>query len=309
VKIFYLALLLFSVITKAEVHHHFHIGNEETLSKSVCLRKEPFEIQELEEWLRVQDWSERIPQININGINFINESKVLLDSFNELTTFFNIKNNPGERRTFESGCKSILCAMKEIFGNETGVQILHIYHRYGFNASHMRQHSAISASWRKEELDAVILALSDFPNGFFPMNQVYPLYHYRRDFESKVVASSAIRVFSLWNKESKLRRRSSIFHEIAHVVSRIGHRGIEKGYDRSQEWLNLAHWEKKGRNYYIQTKKEERYYPWEDFAESVSAYRYAGSFLKERSPLRYEKIKAFLFYNKEYLNEDSCAAI
>lgn len=285
---------------------------DNTLKTAHCLRITPFTEEEMQNWLRSKTSPTKISE-TINGIHFENETPENLNTFRLLTSKLDILDNPipSKTKNFKSNCKNVNCALKEIFGS-TGTQLQFMHQKFGFNGSHLAYDEA--SRWKKEQLDTALLALSDYPEGLLPQEKNQQFVHAPPGYgEEGILANATITVFDAWDSKSPEYQRSTIFHEVAHFFA------SQTGIDESEKWMSKSGWEKTSR--VIDGKKitqSEAIYPytivsdygmtneWEDFAESVVAYRYNPSLLKEVDPDKFELLKKFVFDNVDYSSEASC---
>ncbi|WPU65486.1 hypothetical protein [Peredibacter starrii] len=289
-------------------------ATQNEIKNANCLRKNPFSVSEMSDWLRSHETKARLNK-NINGINFENETPENLEAFYHLTTYVDILGNadPKKNKMRTSTCKKVDCALKEIFGPEIGVQLHFMQARFGLNGSHIVRED--SAPWKKEELDTVLLAISDFPEGVMPFEKSRTLVHAPRGMNSdRTLANATIMIFDLWNTQSPEQGRSTIVHELAHAIG-----GVTQ-IDQSTEWMEQGGWVSAGKmkdgkleikaktsrpetavSKYGMTNERE------DFAESVVAYRYSPAHLKEKSPEKYYLIKNTIFDGVEYTSTKACA--
>lgn len=284
------------------------------IQKANCLRKEPFTIDEMNDWMSKNQSPYKISK-SINGINFKDESPESLDAFYYLTTTleFGGAPDPKKKRTFKSSCTKVDCALKEIFGPEVGVQLKFMQQKYGMNGSHLVEDA--TSPWMKPELDTILLALSDFPDGLFPVEKSRPIVHVARGLNNdNTLANAVINIYDLWNQQSPEIARSTITHELGHVIAR--HSGI----DTSPEWMSKGGWavrtKVKGNEKIVvqnNSSKPETMVSeygmtneWEDFAESVVAYRYNPELLKHQSPEKYRMVSETVFDGIEYTSKESC---
>ena len=282
-----------------------------------CSRKTPFSTTEMSAWL-ASNQSVQNKSRKIHGVSFENESEENLKSFEYLTkatTFFGDP-DPKSQKTFTSNCKKVECAVKEIFGTKTGIQLLFMHRKFGMNGSHITKPNR--SSWKSSELDTVLLALTDFPEGILPAEVNRPLTHFKRGYlpgyaSDNTIANATIEVFDLWDSQSPEEKRYSLLHELGHNL------GGMAGADDSQKWLNMSGWVPQTK--VVDGKKETEYKLTrpdsiiskygltnnaEDFAEAVSAYRYNPQKLKSISPEKYNFIKEVIFDNVEYTSEEAC---
>ncbi len=282
-----------------------------------CSRKTPFTVPEMSSWL-AKNQSAQVNSKKIAGISFENESDENLKSFDYLTKAVNFfgEADPKAQKTFTSNCKKVECAVKEIFGPKTGVQLLFMHRKFGMNGSHITR--ANRSSWKSAELDSVLLSLSDFPEGILPAEANRPLTHFKRGYlpmyaSENVIANASIEVFDLWDSQSPEEKRYALFHELGHNL------GGMSGADDSKKWLNMSGWVQETK--VVDGKKETEFKPTkpetiiskygltnnaEDFAETVSAYRYNAKKLKSISPEKYNFVKEVIFDNVEYTSEEAC---
>ncbi len=111
-----------------------------------------------------------------------------------------------------------------------------------------------------------------------------------------------------WFKYSSDRRVAIIFHELAHALSDA----IAK-LDTSLIWRNVdGGWYKNERNrlepvdFKTHTSEYSSSHYFEDFAESVAAYRIDPTYLKKISLKKYTFIKDTVFLGQEFLTESDC---
>ncbi|WP_408098425.1 hypothetical protein ACJVC5_05810 [Peredibacter sp. HCB2-198] len=265
----------------------------------------------MSDWLKSNESTIRINK-KINGISFENESPENLETFFHLTTSVDFLGEPDPKKikNFSSTCKKVDCALKEIFGPEIGVQLHFMQRRFGLNGSHIVKEN--TSAWKKDELDTVLLAISDFPEGVIPFEKSRTLIHAPRGLDSgNTLANATIMIFDLWNTQSPENRRATIVHELAHAMG-----GVTE-VDESTEWMRQGGWTTPGKVkdgvLYRETSKPETAVSEygmtnerEDFAESVVAYRYNPTHLKEKSPEKYYFIKDTVFDGVEYTSEKAC---
>lgn len=297
------------------------VGLNPNLFSAPCLKKTPFTLEEMNEWL-LKNKSLKSKSKVIHGISFENETPENLESFEKLSTALDFFNQPEPSRQikFTSSCKKVECAVKEIFGDKAGIQLLFMHQKFGMNGSHLvkTNHSA----WKTNELDTVLLALSDFPPGLLPAEKNRQLNHFKRGLvppyppyaSPKTLANALIEVYDLWDKKSPEIQRYTFFHELGHNLATLAGNA-----DMNSKWMEFSGWTKSTK---IENgEKVEQYFagqpekifsgygrtnPEEDFAESVAAYRYDANNLKKISPQKYHFIKEIIFDNVEYTSADSC---
>lgn len=285
------------------------------IRNAACTRDEPFSEQEMNNWLAENAGTQNKNE-TIAGISFEGESQENLTAFKRLVTAVNFYGHVDQTQPqFSSQCKKVKCAVDEIFG-ETGTQTLFMLRKFGFNGSHIAHHRDADA-WKKSELDEVLLALSDFPSSVLPMQDNRKLIHFKRGYMrtggEHTIANAVIEIFDVWNEENKEMRRYTIAHEVGHYIAG------ESDVDETDYWKSLSDWSSRtviedgervtqyeaGRQRTL-VSRYAKSNPSEDFAESVSAYRYNPSRLKDKSPEKYDLIKNVIFNGVEYTSNERC---
>jgi hypothetical protein len=202
-------------------------------------------------------------------------------------------------------------AIEKVFGKEIGPRLLYLALRFHVNASHFQTDKA--SPWRAEELDTVLLALSDLPKHLAPLPAKYAdtpyqkLVHYRRgevaENDPLTSANAHIHLFDLWNDETPFSRRATVVHEIAHTLQSL--------ISSEKNWISFSPWATPSgfrggpsSASFVTAYAMENHF--EDFAESVVVYRYRPQWLKKRSPEKYEYLRDVIFSGVEYIDETSC---
>lgn len=252
------------------------------------------------------------------GINFKDESPVLIKTFKEFTKL--MPSTPAH----SSKCEKVLCAMEAIWGRELAKKILYIKLKHNFNASEFGYEN--SDKFTINEINDVILGLDDLPEHLIPLGQSNQrLSRFKRGYVLKVesksgekesntpvvdtIANSTVLLFDGWSKRPSAERQYAIFHELAHNISN------KKGLlDVSPEWLKLSEWVKKGDSWKSGNTKclisgYSKDIPMDDFAESVSAYRYNPGPLKKKCPEKYKFIQDKVFGGIEYTDSALCMSV
>ncbi|UOE99941.1 hypothetical protein [Bdellovibrio reynosensis] len=249
----------------------------------------------------------------VNGITFKNEKADLVQFFTDLHKLdLSLRDKP--ELNFSSNCDKVLCAVKEIYGNTEGPQLLYLLKTFGFNGSHLR--SKYASAWHSDELNEILQALFDYPLSLYPVSYNKRLVHFTRGmgFGPMVIANASIEIFDPWNDLSFPERQQTFLHELGHTLS------YKSKLDVSEEWLKVAGWKaykaQKNKISYTQyqlidpSKAVSEYgmeNPSEDFAETVVAYRFTGAKLKTHQPHKYSFMKNKVFYGQEYLPETQCS--
>lgn len=255
---------------------------------------------------------------DIHGVRFVAERPLLLEAFRKLTTMrdtLGYQEEPSaqvdlqNRFSINPACSKVLCAVEKIWGPEMGKKILFLELAFNVNASELSIDG--TSRFTPEELNDVILAINDVPKELrsWP-RQNQPIVRYERGkmpyFHegTKTEADAGIMLYDRWASKSSTGRQYVVFHEIAHNISR--HLG---NLDESPEWFEKSGWVKLGEDWshgkeYCAVSNYGARHPDEDFAETLSAYRYNGKALKKRCPEKYEFAKKRVFHGREFLEQD-----
>lgn len=246
------------------------------------------------------------PLVNaeVAGFTFQAQPEPLVSAFRQMTRLL------PSRKGAQASCHDVDCAARTVFGQEVGPRLLLLASVYRYNASAMGAEAA--RPWTAAELDELLAALGDMPASLFPLEDIdyRALVHRRapeapasgRAFELAAHAgegSDGIVFAQGWLKTSAPERRAIVVHELAHEFTRA----------RGQTFNWRAPWsaamatdaraaEATGQpgmaSAYAGTNMDE------DFAESVTAYRYMAPLLKRRAPARYAFLKEWMFDGLEY---------
>ena len=300
---------------KRFVHLHQHVGSRREVAKNSCntkLTTSKIERMILDKAKKGSWWK---TSKESHGIKFEDEYPELIDLFDKLAT------KEGWITTnyqFDSNCKKVLCAVKEIFGRDVGSRILYIMQEYGLNGSHLSFRN--TSNWNKEELDVLLQGLEDLPKGMLPLDDNRSFVRMKRGYtytkynigDGCVGANSEIRFFDCWWEDFHGSNRMSVLaHEVAHYV------GEELAIDDTPEWLSLSGWETE--LYYDSNRKLRSRWsankdacflstygqtkPAEDFAEMFVAYRYSSETLKKECPKKYNFMKDLVFNGIEFTKD------
>lgn len=259
---------------------------------------------------------------SVHGVNFRNESPALIKAFKDFTTqkdsygIYNVI--PGQKQIaseYKIGaeCDKVLCAMERIWGRDYAVKLLYLKLKHNFNSSELAFEN--SDRFTPAELNDVVVGLEDLPPSLIPLGMDNQrLTHFKRGYTLKnysdtTLANAVVMIFDPWDKQSTLRRQYTIFHEMAHNIS-----GKLKDMDESPEWLNLSGWVKKGDDWasspsacHISQYGTKN--PWEDFAESLSAFRYNGAQFRAKCPVKFEFVKRQVFKGVDYTDVKNCSVV
>lgn len=235
------------------------------------------------------------------------------------------------------------CALKGAFDKQ-GQRIAYLRLRYGLNASAYAGAPGVyghdSSFPAERDLEDFLYSAQSFPDlkapdGYLPLldeNGVdtgLNISSRAYNNDDGYVAAAGILFFRTWRKPDRTRenRRYTVFHEVAHVVS------AHLGYlDDTPEWQAISGWETRSK---AKTEKKSgkvthtfekvshaardgcmtSYYgatnPMEDFAESVSAYRFNPKPFRDNPACKakYDFIKDKVFRGQEfYPGESGCTA-
>lgn len=272
----------------------------ELIQGSPCVRLNPYTEAEMKQWI---EQNRKTPDGK--------EDPRLKEAFQLLL---------GPFKPPKSECKTTLCATQDIFGDKQGLQLLYLLERYGINGSHYNRVSKLSDPWTASELDEVILGLAAFPENTVNGKRSTPLVRFKRGklFQDPVTKESdsarvALRngdylyFFDHWNQlDSKEERIYTVTHELGHLLSEWN-----GNYQDSTAWKDISGWKGKDKDWKVSNpekviSKYGKEAPAEDFAESVSAYRFNSRELKARSPEKYKYMKNVVFDGVEYLDDTTC---
>lgn len=252
---------------------------------------------------------------NILGIQFENENELLIKHFANLVDP-KLLRVPGQQASkvnqskIPANCKKVVCAAQALFGKDQALRLLYMMDQYQINGSHLVfEHSS---AWNTKELDTVLASLDDMPAILRKQLDNKPLYHFKRGYtrgSDGVVANAYMEIFDAWNDQSEGEKRYTLFHELAHNLSNV-ERGTE--LDESPEWLAFSKWEKKKDEWIAKdiSHLPSQYAatnPAEDFAESLSAYRYHPNARKILGEEKYQFIKETVFLGMEFDHAKKCA--
>lgn len=294
-----------------------HVGRYPVVGKTTCRIK--YSTKDYEAKIARKDKEAGSAKVSVesHGIKFKNESPELIKIFEKLTTKENFIVSDDEHN-FTSKCDKVLCAVKEIFGDDVGPRILYIHQEYGLNASYLSFRDA--DNWQKDELDLMLWGLEDLPRGMLPLEDNRSFVKMQKGMTYKmysgsggcVGANAELRFFDcLWNNfGSDLNRMAVLAHEVAHFV------GHKLNADNSSEWEDLSGWESEMsfENYDLKTewnKSEDACFfstygqtnPAEDFAEAFVAYRYVADEYKKECPEKYQYLRDKVFNGIEFTKD------
>lgn len=228
----------------------------------------------------------------INGFQFKDESKPLLDAFRDIY--------PSSAPVVSSGCENVLCAVDEIWGRPLGRKILYIRLRHGYNTSEFTRPNA--RRFNDMEINEILETFGDLPpemqnlgrGGNQPMvlagaGETHP-------GNREAAADAGITFYDRWRVDNTtFNRQYGLYHEFAHNM----------GYQNGGDISTTPAWQEMARTCRISEYGNTNSI--EDFAETVVMYRFNGPGLKERCPAKFEYLKANVFRGREYLTEADCS--
>ncbi|WP_413613248.1 hypothetical protein [Bdellovibrio sp. HCB-110] len=253
------------------------------------------------------------------GFKFVNESSFYVKHFKDLV-------EPSENTAEDAQdpkitiarkkCSSVRCALATIMGQEESVKALYLIDKYRLNVAPMKYISA--GYFKNRDLDIILETMSLVPPHLLPLADIQQLTHISSTVkqEENIYADSSILIYDLWNKESADMKKYLLFHEIAHNWSNT----VSQELDESADWFKITGWKKISAfmmvnwehahqgdfSNYPWSSKYASVNSWEDFAESVSAYRFVPEQLLQSSPERYAFIKHRVFGGIEFRDGKNC---
>ncbi|MFN7825538.1 MAG: hypothetical protein ACK5P6_09275 [Pseudobdellovibrionaceae bacterium] len=295
-------------------------ANEQQVQKAVCRNELPKTAREIQLHIQRKKWLDGVEpaDFKVSGIELKSERPELVHAFARLLTPVNaneeIKGLPESfQKTFKvnPSCQKVFCAVQKIFGPEVGPQMLFLMSRFGVNTS---PYSFVNASvFRPDEIYDVLKTF-ELLGTETPFIENQKLIKFKRGYTramygadgNSVLANAGIELFDGWSEKSSLTRQYALYHEFAHNYSNAHF----QDYDSSQSWLKLSGWAGDGRDFKTSialTLKghpfESRYgaeNPFEDFAESLTAYRLNPDHLKRTSEKKYQFIRHLVHDGQEF---------
>lgn len=262
----------------------------------------------------------------VKGARFTKELPALVLAFAKLVTPIDSTTKPElqasddlpKQFTIPKSCEKVLCAAEAVFGKEVGPQMVFLMERFDVNTSPYSNSNA--SLMRSDEIQDVIRTFELVHPDQVPFGSNKKLTKFKRgytlasyDGDGEVLANASIQLFDGWSEQSSLMRQYTLYHEFAHNHSD----NVFSSYDESKTWLGLGNWEKmsesefrslrtssmKGHSY---VSKYGEVNPWEDFAESLSAYRFNPRLLTSTSLSKYNFIKEMVHDGISYESIESC---
>lgn len=243
----------------------------------------------------------------INGASLENENPRLIEVFRALTThegYCPSSSRLGCQRTvtLKPGCVKVACALEGLFGKTEAKRLVYLYDNYGLNGSSLAFSPSYPGeefkNWTSVELDQALIALAEMPavlrSGI--ENRPFVRRNTLRDelplvsSTGFVLADERLSFNDLWAMQPSELKRSEILHEMAHVLD------TRVGISKTPLWQSFSGLVSR---YAAESPKE-------DFAESVTAYRYDPRGLLEASSEKYFFLKTVVFDGREYLYGGKC---
>lgn len=297
-------------------------ANDKDIEKAPCKTKSSPSEEEIVAFIEAKSAGPTQSE-TVHGVRFENEDPLLIKAFRDFTTAkdaFGFKNDKSNQKDIQKEfqvnpeCQKVMCAMEKIWGKDLAYKMMYIRLKHNFNTSEMAFHN--SDRFTPDELNDVLIGLEDVPSHLIPLGKDgQRLTHFKRGYtpaqfeDGKTVANAIVMLFDPWNRKGSWGRQYTIFHEMAHNISTR-----MEDMDESPQWLGLSQWVKKGDEW--QAEKEacfvSRYgkaNPWEDYAESLSAYRYNAKSFKKKCPEKYSFLKDAVFKGIEYTDVGSCSPV
>lgn len=227
--------------------------------------------------------------------------------------------NPQARRgpAADPRCRDLVCAASAAFGADLGSLMMML--AVDYQLVPVLPPRASGLRWTAADLRTVLAAADDLPPSLFPLRE--------EEYRSLVMVDAktlppvagaaamalsgemagAVTLSTLWRRARPSERRASIVHEFAHDFTRargmfLDWRGLwaEAQADDAKE-AQARGLEPEPVSAYAMTNLDE------DFAESVTAYRYRPETLRARQPHRYALLRQWVFDELEYGEAARCA--
>lgn len=314
--------------TPASADIDWWAANAQQVQNAQCRVKYPVTTAEIEKYYRSlpPERGYEAGTTEVSGIALVNERPQLVLALAKLLTpadetekIENLPKNFQTKFKINPTCNKALCAAQKIFGADVGPQMLFLMDKFDVNTSPYSFSNA--DAFNKSEIADVIRTFEMSHPDQIPLSFNQPLIKFKRGltYESygedaaSVLANAVIELFDGWSEQTSLMRQYTLFHELAHNHSN----NQFNDYDRSNAWFSISSWKevKEGEFQSARTKtmkghpfvsKYSQENPFEDFAESVTAFRLNPILLKKKSPEKYALIKHFVFDGLEYTSADAC---
>ena len=318
------ALFIPLLLTLSSVTSHALEGFTATdldVKNAKCIYPVLSKKSDLEKYFHNKERNSEKNNFELLGFHFKNESPFLVKHFKdliEITDHTLSENEPQSLNIARKQCQSVRCALSVILGKEESLKALYLLDKYRFNVSPLKYYE--TQNFTSADLDLILETMSLIPPHLLPLQDIQQLSHSHKDAKrpDNEYAVSSIELYHSWDKGTTEQKKYILFHEIAHNWSNI----VSEELDESQEWLKITGWIKipggftVGWEHPFQSRQKMSQYPWaseyasvnswEDFAESVSSYRFTPQSLFSKSPARYNFIKNKIFGGIEFKDNKNC---
>lgn len=303
-------------------------ATEQQVKNAVCRLKYPTTASEIQDYYNKRSGSSDAEPGSVVVMDFklTNERPELILALSKLLSpadkYQVIEHQPSSfQNTYQinPSCTKALCAAQKIFGKEVGPQMLFLMEKFDINTSpfSFTSSDAFNASEiadviRTMELIKPELLPFEFNQKVTKFSRGYTLAIYGSEGGS-VLANATITLFDGWSEQSSPMRQYTLYHEIAHNQSD----NQFSDFDRSTAWLAISGWQEGKPGDFQSARKTmlkghpfvSRYgetNPFEDFAESATAYRFNPALLMRKSGDKYNLIKQYVHDGIEYNNSQEC---
>lgn len=295
---------------------YFAAGQSE-VEATACKKRMPITDSEIQAWIDKSTKNSVYKTASVGTFNFVNESSFLLNLFeflqpkqvlllqrNYLDTF-----TPPPSYGKSYLCTKVLCALKEIYGQENSLRILYILGEFGYNTANAGFQGA--RPFTLDELNVLTTSLSDIPVFLRKKKQNAPLFVVDTDGP---YGNANIELFKGWTQLDSWQKNYVVYHEASHNLAEFWQK-----LDKTDSWIEKSGWPKQA------VKKDVDFYdasnwvrdsakcisgyacknPVEYFAESFASYRYSAEKLKKINPEVYDYLKS-LYKDTTYINDSGC---
>jgi len=226
-------------------------------------------------------------------------------------------------------CTTNLCRIQARFGADIGDRLIYLLDKFGFNASRYQKlpddfaNKVSLRDFTVSELETIIRTSHTMPQGFHEVGRILPVVRaswtdgvYAAVFFDTTYENSILALADLWAKQSEEFKMYILTHEMGHT--------LDMDLPMFGDWRNIAGWPAAYR-YNSRGNESRRVFdkseikrpltmvteyshknPFEDFAESVSFYRFAPHKLRSHSLEKYNLIKYQVYQGLEFDSEGGC---
>lgn len=263
---------------------------------TACLETDAPDDDYMRNWIAT--WADGATRrtMSVRGVGFVDQPASLLREYMRL-----VPAAQPERTVAGTTCTTVECALDERFGKGVGLRLLFMLLRHGFDGSQLDRPEA--QPWTREELDDVLLALSDLPASATPQRPVALLLTSER-----ASSDEAVRIDPSWTGLPRQARRFAVFVAVAgHFETRMSQRpefgtmwmaALGGEAIRQPELLRLAGLPAIG----------PQPTPGSDMSIGAALYRYAPESLMATVPKLYALLRETFFDGLEYRHAEQCGA-